>query len=535
MNILPVSSYNISTYRKNSILPKQNNSMDIAPQMLIQKVPLLPKNYFLNFKGENDLSLAKTMQNFEEFAKIEGKRIPPKRVYDEAVSLLQNGNSDDMTLIDVHKKVYEDLKYADTLEEVKSLYPEFDDVLAVKDVEGRQGSFIDEVQQGNNEFFDKDEDLALQLLKLYWADGFSTKDLKKYSNGKNLAYTMKKLHIPMFNNYYAIVLKFSDKEYDDRIMEEMSARRLDNLEKNSENNADYVYIPRGKMPEEQKEKVSEALIKYYIKNPKRAYAPSLRQKEFYKNNPKEAEFISKILQDAWKLSSNKPVKETLQNFLRTKCTQKNVNDISDISRMDSTTRVLMQEFWDENPKAMKNFSESMNRAFKKRTLLKDIEKSIIIFPIPAYPLSIQKMINTWAEKNGYDSSKINYNLTGYIDESKDAHHLSCSQIVTDFFKKNALMTDIYGDTLICTLAALRDYILMYENNSPVGHKIVQRIESSVKGKKMRTKDLVSLYVEVAKTLISSNNIETLYKLGKMLNASYSSAINLRQKAGQPIP
>ena len=61
-----------------------------------------------------------------------------------------------------------------------------------------------------NKYFDSEIDLSLQLLQLYWGEGFSLTDLANQFNGRNIQGTMERLNIPRVDRGYGIYLKLSD-------------------------------------------------------------------------------------------------------------------------------------------------------------------------------------------------------------------------------------------------------------------------------------------------------------------------------------
>ena len=536
--MMKVSPILITPYSlaKNNTKTEQSDQLGVEAAGRISSIPLVSGNYFLSFKGGNSIDLKKTMEIFDEAEEEEGKSIVPDRVREAANFVLENGNPKNLTLIDVHKHVYDDIRYAESLDEVKELYPEFKDVISSDDLDASEGSLISDVKQGKSQYFSKDEDLALQMLKLYWAEGFSTRDLKKYTDDKGVVYAMKKMQIPLLNKHYSIVLKFSDREYNERMSAEMSARKLQNLEQKSSSGT-YVYIPRGKMSEEQKKKISESLIDYYSENPQRIYAQSMRQKEFYRNNPQAAETFRQVLEDAWGLGSSKPVKEALSRFMKNRG-EKSVNyaEISQTTSLSAKMRLRMQEFWEQNPKAKEKFSTSMKCAWKRIKATQEADRNKIEFPIPGYPDAIKNKIRTWADKNGYKNVDINFNLMAFTANTKVLQRLRDAKVVTEFFDTNELISNVYADTLVCTLAAIRDYMLMYEPKTEACYNVVRKIESSVTGKKMMcTNDLVNLYIDISRILLDGRCVNAICQLGKIMNDSYLAVISMRKSKGMPVP
>ncbi|GBF22950.1 hypothetical protein tpqmel_0354 [Candidatus Gastranaerophilus sp. (ex Termes propinquus)] len=68
-----------------------------------------------------------------------------------------------MQLVDVHKKVYEDLKTCETLDEAKVLYPEFRDVREASEIQGEKHSLVERIKRGEKSV--GAEEFSLLMLK----------------------------------------------------------------------------------------------------------------------------------------------------------------------------------------------------------------------------------------------------------------------------------------------------------------------------------------------------------------------------------
>ena len=283
MKISSINNFNNIKYSntKNNLPYLKNNQ--IVSYKNYAKMPSTNQYLAINpaFTGGYSLSLLETVKNLNDAS------YPPD-IKALAQEVLDNGNPENKTLINVHKAKYGKINQMKSLDEVKAAYPEFNDVLSDENVQYNANSFIDDVRNGKLEWFDEDTDLALQLLQMYWADGFSINDLKEYTNGKDIDGTFKKLNIPKLNSTYANVLKLSDKKYNERFTSEMS-KRLKGIERKKAEKRDGVYIPRGPMPDEQKKKISEGLIKHYAEHPEKLIEMSERMKQYYKEHPEERE------------------------------------------------------------------------------------------------------------------------------------------------------------------------------------------------------------------------------------------------------
>lgn len=498
--------------------------------------PRLSSNYYLSFKGGNSLNLEQTMLNFQEAEITNGKSIVPERIREATNYVMEAGNPNNLTLIDIHKEVYENILHAETLDEVKQKYPEFKDVYSVNDIDARRDSLIADVKAGRCEIFSPDEDLALQLIKLYWAEAYSLSDLEKYANGKkNMGYIMKKLNIPRFDPHYGLVLKLSDKEYNDRFAETLKLKLAERQEKVT----GHVYIPRGNLSIEQKEKISQSLIEYYANNPDRIYLQSIRQREFYKNNPEMAELFKQVLFDAWRLGSSKPVREAMKNhFKKNRTLAPTEKELSNIKQLGAKNRLLMQEFWDKNPQAKKQFSRSLKSAWTRSKKIIEAKSTTIACDnaLPAYPKKLADNIKAWAIQKGYDPNTLILNLSLTLNETNQniLNKSMGAKLVSEYFYNNELMSNIYADSLSYALGELKGYLITHKSTS--GDAVIRKIENTAKGRTyLHTNELVSLYIDVVQVLLRAGNTDGLAKLVYVLENCYDDIISLRKASGQPIP
>ena len=309
--ITPLSKRCFYNYQQQNSTPHTKTTENIP-----QQYGTLPSTrQYLSFTGGYSLNLAETIKNLDKLAQKDSS-IYPKNIREWAGMILESGNKAKQTLIGIHKKYYETLKNCTTLDDARNKFPEFAEVLSDAQVKFTEGSFGDEVKKGSLEYFSKDEDLSLQLLKLYYGEGFSLNDLKNYTGGKYIYYTMKKLNIPLQSRHYGHILKISDPEYNERLTAEMTYKRRLSLDKKAKAEGEPVYIPRGPLSKEHREHISEGLKKYYQENPERIWAMSAKQKEFYRQNPEKSEEFSRVLKRAWNIFGADRIKGALSKFLK---------------------------------------------------------------------------------------------------------------------------------------------------------------------------------------------------------------------------
>lgn len=357
---------------------------------------------FLPFKGGYSLDLAQTVKM------LDGK-MPPD-IKEMAEVILEEGNPDNLTLIDIHKAKYGKINQMKTVSEIKKAYPEFKDIFSDNQVDCIKNSFMDDVKNDRLEWFDSETDLALQLMQMYWADGFSLNDLKEYSDGKNIDSTMNKFNIPKLDRQYAHVLKLSDKEYNKRFTAQMS-ERLKGAERKRDIKRYGVYIPRGPMPEEQKKAISEGLSKYWAEHPEKKEAASEKMQQYYKEYPKETERMKRAVTIAWGLKDAQKLRRKMSKFM-------GKEDISaeEFARMDiegsSAEKMTLKDFWNKNPWAKTAWSAYLTKGWEKLKKLEEKEKLKAAsgpkadFEVAIYPYSMVRDMYRWFKKNGYDLTKI---------------------------------------------------------------------------------------------------------------------------------
>lgn len=407
--------------RKNDILP---NNLSVDKISEPQKMAALPSTKdYLSFTGGYSLNLAETIKNLDKLAQ-NNSHVYPKNIREWAGMVLDSGNAAKQTLIDIHKKYYESLKKCTSLEEVKSKFPEFSDVKSDADVMFSKNSFGEAVKAGELECFDKNEDLSLQILKLYYGDGFSLNDLKNYTGGKDIYHTMKKLGIPRQNPTYGYVLKFSDPEYNERLTSEMTYKRRLALDKKAQTEGEPVYIPRGPLSKEHREHISEGLQKYWRENPERIFYMSEKMKEFYRSNPEKSEELSRVMEKAWNIFGADRIKAALSKFMQSKGVKKYTVEANPVDYSKEQS-IAMKQFWGANEWARKAFSKNMEYAWKKVK-----EENELHYTVNITPIGFQKYFYEWAKKNNIDTSQLKFDMTYYpfnpskndIDRSELSHY-----------------------------------------------------------------------------------------------------------------
>ena len=449
MRINNIQNYNITPKFNTYKYTTQPIQSENKPEVSNTQLPTTAQ--YLAFTGGYSLDLAKTIQQLDKFAEKNSSIYPPN-IREWAGLILEEGNKAKETLISIHKKYFASLKECFSLDEIKEKFPEFKDVISSENVTAVKGSVIDKFRKGELEYFDNDEDLTVQLIKLYWGEGFSTNDLKRYADGQDLYHTMKKLNIPTASRNYGHILKFSDPEYNERLMREMTEKRLATLDRKAQiETGEPVYIKRGPLSAEHKQRISEGLKKYYQENPERIYEMSERQKEFYRQNPEKSDELSRVLKKAWNLPPSDRIKGALSKFLKGRKVEVFDPELSP-ETLKKEQSDAMKAFWGLNDWARKAFSKNMKYAWRKVK-----EENETFFTLRSTPTQLTRFIE---QKAGMKPGTLNndtvfnpYTHESSIDETANE---ICTKY-TDINGINNVMADTYQIAVLNIVGTLKDY------------------------------------------------------------------------------
>ncbi len=381
----------------------------------------------------------------------------PKNIKSLVEAELSKDSSGKKTLYDIHSQHYKGILDCYSLDELKEKYPEFEDVVSVYNIdEYKKGSTVEEFLTGKSKTFSPDEDLTLQLIKLYWGQGFSLTDLSKFSSensedgaGVNFYYTMtKKLNIPIMDRHYARVLKLSNKEYNEKFTQEMSMKRIEAKEARQQKlEGEPVTIPSRELTQAHKKRISEGLKKYWETNPEAIYKQTQRQKEFYEKNPQYREKMSWVMDYAWnKTQEGRSIKKYLTKFMKKHgaISDEKLLLREDLNQKDKT---LLEEFWKKNSWAKPKMSSAVKQGWEYAkedifTLFdgKSIEGEKISFKL--LPTKISKEIEEFAKEKGYKIELHNYGNAVVFKDDYQAQ----SKWARDFEKRTAQIADNYYNT-----------------------------------------------------------------------------------------
>ena len=534
MRINRIQNYNI--YNKNN-----QNTYQTTPKIntfnQVNNYSQLPAtSQYLAFMGGYSLDLGQTVKQLDKLA--QKAEIYPPNLREWLGMILESGNKGKDTLVSAHKKYFESLKDFDTLAQIKARFPEFKDVLSSFDVEVGKGkdSFLSKFQRGELEYFDNDEDLSVQLIKLYWGQGFSLPDLRKYA-GTDLFHTMKKLQIPTASRDYGHVLKISDPEYNERLTKEMTEKRLAALDRKAqEQDGEPVFIKRGHLTPEHKQRISEGLKRYYEENPERIYNMSERQKKFYQENPEKAEALTKVLNIAWNVFNAPAIKKTMSKFFQQHGIH-NFNPEMNPAEMTKQQSDLMKMFWGQNEWARKSFSKNMKYAWKKVKEEKDYYVELV-----QIPTSLQRQIRNWAKQKGIEVNDIQFNSRVYkndperneIEQRKFGEPVN--RIIRMFEKDFPNNPDDMANTYYRALARFSKSTLeelkpkTIEEFALQAHlrvmqdKLFIRVGKDVISRTFNTDEIHGMYLDTARICMELNLDKYVKTLNKSLDIEYDVVI-----------
>lgn len=507
--------------------------------------------YQPNFEGGYSINLAETIKNLDKLAS-KYSDVYPKDVREWAQMILQEGNKDKDTLISIHKKLFESIKDSFSLETLKSKFPEiFADVKSAADVDIREGSLLDDIVNGRLEYFNKEEEPALQIIKLYWGEGFSLNDLKAYTGGKDLNYVMKKLNIPKVNPHYGHILKLSDPEYNERLTRQMAQKRLETMDiRAQQKEGEPVYIKRGPLSAEHKQHISEGLLKFYRENPERLFTMSERQKKFYEDNPEQRDILHRVMVKVWNMPSAENIKKSLSKFMK-RIGIKNfqTDEVRTPDQMNKEKSAAMKRFWGENEWARKSFSKNMEYAWKKVK-----EEQNMFYNIDITPELFKRRFFIWCEKEGIDSTDLSFDNLKYYPHKPELNELDTSKLskYTRLYidscpgDESQKMANTYQATLIKFGNMLKNL-----ENTPASKDtkelafILRRVifTSLFDGKNLmfgaptpkilNAQEVQHIYVYVMQKLMDNHENKLIKQLLKTLNDTYID-LDKNWKAGDPI-
>ncbi len=539
MKIINIQNFNLNPYYNKNYQTQPQKNIQLQEQNYT-KLPTTAQ--YLAFTGGYSLDLAQTLKQLDKLAE-KNSSIYPENIREWLGMVLEGGNKAKETLISVHKRYFATLEDCDTLAQIKAKFPEFKDVKSAFDVDTAKGkeTFISKFQKGESEYFDNDEDLSVQLIKLYWGQGFSLNDLKRYAEGNDLYYTMKKLEIPIASRDYGHVLKMSDPVYNERLTAEMTEKRLAALDRKAQElDGEPVFIKRGHLSPEHKQRISEGLKRYYEENPEKIYQMSDRQRKFYQENPEKAEILTKVLNIAWNVFNASAIKKTMSKFFQ-KHGIHNFDPATNPVELTKQQSDTMKLFWSANEWAKKSFAKNMKFAWKK--VKSENEKDFYV-EVQQLPKELQKKLRLLAQRKGIDIRDLNLNSRIYINDVERSNSQQQDQIdrinelVRLFEEENPKNADDMANTYLIAVnrfikkikpqidpktASLKEQVLL-KYIEMVEQELVMDVGGEIVPRQFTTYDIHNIYNKTAELCINTNQSVYIKELNSCLDEAYDFVI-----------
>lgn len=241
-----------------------------------------PAYYAPAFKSASDITLKYVLEKQSAYI--------PARILDKIKELVSSGKDKLFTLPEVHSEVYKKLFEAKTLDEVKTYYPEFREVIDMSEMKNNRSKAVKAVQS-----IMPLEDFTLQYLKELYLPTSQDNLVKKYgfTNRNLLLWLNSKLNIKKLSGEYIMLLKLSD-EKENRRYAQMTSNYLKN---NDEVRKNFF------------EKASDAHKTAEYREKKRN-----EMVRFYQNNPEKREKVRLISSMTWERCSE--IKKEFQAYTK---------------------------------------------------------------------------------------------------------------------------------------------------------------------------------------------------------------------------
>ena len=279
-----------------------------------------------------------------EYILTKREHLLPKRVLTEAKAELASKRKEKASLMELHKKVYNQLLKCTTLEQAKQIFKEFENIKT--EVEFKRNSvyakkFKEKV--GNN--------FVLKMLQEFWGNLKSKDEVAKelgMQNRTSLEWALKNIGFISFSPNYLNLLKASDAEGNQII-----ARKTKSWNK--------------KHPEFMREHNKRAAQSCKTEKYRRAQAK--RMKEYDEKHPERIAKIAENNRKAWAICPE--IRNALADFTRAQSDFiKNIlrkhaqgQKLSEEERI--TRQSFYKQFWDSHPEFKKTFAEAKKKVAKE--------------------------------------------------------------------------------------------------------------------------------------------------------------------------
>ena len=267
-----------------TIFTKQYNNVNVKQQLGNQATTITKEHsqnhYTPSFQAASDITLRYLADKRAKYL--------PKRVFNEINELITTGKDNGVTIIDLHNKVYAELFNAKSLEEVKSLYPEFKDVIDAQTIEGNRSKAVTAIKNKMNL-----KDFSLKIIQDLYSLKTEDSLVKEFglTNRSLLLWVLEKLNIPKLSGNYNILVKMSN-EVENKRIAELSRQAIFN---NPEEQARKLKLAgESQSRPEVAEKKRIAMKKHYAENPEHAKKTSIISKRTWDKCPEIKQALSEF-------------------------------------------------------------------------------------------------------------------------------------------------------------------------------------------------------------------------------------------------
>ncbi len=517
MKINPISvysNYNINNIRNSNISHNINNNRPAASNNNFAYMPV-------SFTGGKSQDLTQTFNVLKD-----EDYLPGSKLKESIATMVLSGNPQNKTLIDVHKEYFKKLKQCKTLDEAKQYYPEFKDVKSDKEVKSTK--FIQEVKKDKIKGFKTNEDVALQILQLYWAEGCSTADLKNNYADKDITGTFITLNIPRTTNNYGLYLKLSDKDFNTRFSTAIS-ERMKEIEKEKQEGKYGINPEQGADPNE----IINGLKRLSSDHPDKINDLSQKLINFNTEHEEIGNTLSVVMYRAWSYPEALPVREALSKTIKT-----NINKevIEESMQPKTPVNIAFKNFWQQNEWTKPIMSMCIKKAWAEHDVIM-LDNKLQLNNNEYAPIQLKDKINEFFQKRSPNLAKYADSVLEDADNEKlSEDEKKAKEIIDVFFKenpvekRNLLYSRLYG-----ILSAFKDFAIMNvqskgEKFSDL-NKMVEIYENNItnnREKGIKKENIDALYTQLMQ-YCTNNNPLAKGIIKRRINADYESISKMKKE------
>ena len=513
MKINSIKGIQLASFAQNKPIQKtQIQTMDRG------FVPMsYPKNYYLSFEGRVDKGLERFCKQNEEYM--------PQTVK-QYVQNLSNEEIKNMTPRQAQANAFEYLQIAESIEDVKSVYPNeplFENLKSSHDTKACRGLLKDVrvmqelLDESGETVVAGDKDLTLYLLKKVFLEaktvGEINEDLdndlnpvfKKEDKNYITHSTLSSLGIKLPDTEYLTSLRYTRDGYSDKVGQSITQAWEKLTDEEKQERIELLLSRRGEISPEKREKL---VAKQSELMKKRWEEMSPAEKVAYVEKMQTGSMTQKIIMiNAW---NNCPqIRETLSEHLRSYNYHNPTNVIYKETPMSGFMQEAMSEFWAKHPEYADKLGEEItlsNEAYQKAVAEGKEEE------FTAQVLKTQKGIKEIAKSNKKEREQIKR-----AAQQEEKENLKVQQNFNEAIKKNFYFAPKeFTDSII-------------DGSERLGKDEKKVLVETMKNPELMRGTNSAARVSLQKLLSSNTNAEKLF--GALSQAMSETLINASDKHG----